>query len=136
MSQTIGRKFGSSLLFWLLLIPVPAQTEKIAAVDAKHHIGETLTVCGLVVDTRYAESIKGSPTFLNFERPFPRQVFTVLIWGNYRAAFDKPEEQYRGQRICVTGKIISYKSRPEIEVRRKNQITIETEDKSLLPLTR
>ena len=53
----------------------------LTATEAKNHIGEQATVCGKVVSTRYAEGSRGSPTFLNFDQPYPNQVFTLLIWG-------------------------------------------------------
>lgn len=43
----------------------------IEATEAKEHVGEEATVCGRVVSTRYAATSRGSPTFLNFERPYP-----------------------------------------------------------------
>jgi hypothetical protein len=76
---------GQFLLPILALIvalssPVAAQ-KKLTANEAKDHVGETATVCGSVVSTRYATSSKGRPTFLNLDKPYPNQVFTVLIWG-------------------------------------------------------
>ncbi len=49
---------------------------------------------------------------LNLDRPYAYHVFTVVIWGEYRSKFDKPEVTYRDQLICVTGKISSYRSIP------------------------
>ena len=70
-----------SLLAVILLSVSPALAQKtLTATEAKDHIGEQGTVCGKVVSTRYAESSRGSPTFLNFDQPYPNQVFTLLIW--------------------------------------------------------
>jgi DNA/RNA endonuclease YhcR with UshA esterase domain len=52
-------------------------------------------------------------------------VFTVVIWGEDRSKFDKPEVTYRGQLICVTGKITSYRDIPQIVVRDPKQIEFE-----------
>lgn len=52
----------------------------LAAVEAKGHVGETATVCGDVGSTRYAARARGKPTFINLDKPYPDQVFTVLIW--------------------------------------------------------
>ncbi len=83
--------------------PLLAQ-QKLSANDSKNHIGESATVCGSVVSTRYAASTKGQPTFLNLDKPYPNHVFTVL------------------KRICVTGKITEYKGAPEIVVDDPGQI--------------
>src|ERR1035438_8655070 len=97
----------------------------LTATEAKDHIGEQGTVCGKVVSTRYAESSRGSPTFLNFDQPYPNQVFTLLIWGSDRSKFDDPEALYRGKRICVAGKITNYKGVPEIVANDPSQVKMQ-----------
>jgi DNA/RNA endonuclease YhcR with UshA esterase domain len=110
------------LLAVVLATPAAAQ-EKLTAAEAKDHIGETATVCGSVVSTRYAVSTKGQPTFLNLDKPYPNQVFTVLIWGENRGKFGTPESGYKGKRICVTGKITEYRGAAEIVADDPGQIS-------------
>lgn len=101
----------------------------IPAAAAADHVGERGTVCGQVASTRYAPSANGEPAFLNLGRPYPDQLFTALIWGEHRPKFDRPpEEQFRDRRICVTGRIGSYRDVPQIVVRRPNQIEIVEEE--------
>jgi hypothetical protein len=101
--------------FCLLAIPsLQAQTKKLTAAEAKNHIGETRTVCGKVASTHFATKSKGQPTFLNLDEPYPKEVFTILIWGSDRAKFGAPETKYRDARVCATGKITSYRGKPEI----------------------
>jgi DNA/RNA endonuclease YhcR with UshA esterase domain len=118
-------------LLWLLIGTVlvsPAQAQKrLTANEAKEHFGETATVCGAVVSARYADATKGQPTFLNLDKPYPSQVFTVVIWGDNRSKFGKPENDYNGKRICVTGKITAYAGLPEIVAEDPKQLRIETE---------
>jgi micrococcal nuclease len=65
------------------------------------------------------------PTSLHLGKPYPNQVFTVLIWGSDRSKFEKPlETLYSGKEICVTGMIKSYQGRPEIIVKEPGQIKI------------
>jgi DNA/RNA endonuclease YhcR with UshA esterase domain len=109
------------LLAVILATPAAAQ-KKLTAAEAKDHVGETATVCGSVVSTRYAASTKGQPTFLNLDKPYPNQVFTVLIWGENRSKFGAPESEYKGKQICVTGKIAVYKGAPEIVVNDPQQM--------------
>jgi hypothetical protein len=82
--------------------------------EAKDHVGEKATVCGEVASTHYAARSRGNPTFINLDKPYPNQVFTVLIWGSDRPKFGDPEEGYRSKRICVTGNIGDYKGIPQI----------------------
>src|SRR5271157_1115535 len=90
------------------------QTGRISAAEAKNHVGERATVCGEVASVHYAARSRGNPTFINLDKPYPDQIFTVLIWGSDRPKFGDPEEAYRSKHICVTGKISDYKGVPEI----------------------
>jgi len=113
------------LLLGSLVTARAVQTRRLTAAQAKDHIGETATVCGVVVDTSYAEKSKGHPTFLNFEQKFPRQTFTAVIWEDNRPKFGRPEIGYKGKRICVTGEIRNYRKRPQIEIKEPGQISVE-----------
>lgn len=115
-----------NLILLSAIVLTPVSADKIAAAQAKEHIGKTKTVCGLVASTRYAEKSKGQPTFLNLDKPFPTAIFTVVIWGEDRAKFGEPEKTLANKRICVTGQITEFRGRPEIEAKEKKQITIES----------
>jgi hypothetical protein len=109
-------------LSFLFAFTDAAQTNKITAAEAKDHVGETRTVCGKVVSTHYATGSKGQPTFLNLDEPYPKEVFTILIWGSDRAKFGTPETKYKDARVCVTGKITSHREKPEIIATEPGQI--------------
>lgn len=121
-------RYNRIILFFVSLfiavIPTNCQ-ETITAYDAKNHIGEIKTVCGMVASTNYAYLSKGKPTFLNLEKPYPDQVFTVVIWQDVRKKFStKPEVFYKNKSICFTGRISEYRKRPQIELKRPNEIEI------------
>jgi hypothetical protein len=118
------RMLIAALIGVVLLSPVQAQ-KKLSASEAKNHFGENATVCGEVVSTRYASSSKGQPTFLNIDKPYPNQSFTVVIWGSNRSKFKTPEEDYKNKKICVTGKITAHGGLPEIIVDNPGNIQIE-----------
>jgi hypothetical protein len=109
-------------LLSLLALSTAAQTNKITAAEAKDHVGETRTVCGKVASTHFASKSKGEPTFLNLDEPYPTEVFTILIWGSDRAKFGAPEMKYKDATVCVTGKITSYRGKPEIIATEPSQI--------------
>ncbi len=114
-----------ALALVLLIIQPALAQKKLTATEAKDHVGETATVCGNVVSTRYASTTKGQPTFLNLDKPYPNQMFTVVIWGSNRSKFGKPEVEYNEKRICVTGKIAEYRGVPEVIADAPAQITVE-----------
>jgi len=101
------------------------QSGHLTAAEAKNHIGERATVCGSVVSTHYAARTNGSPTFLNLDEPYPRQLFTILIWGSDRSKFGDPEAKYGNKRVCVTGLIKDYKGVPEVIAEQPSQIEIQ-----------
>ena len=82
-------------------------------------------VCGQVVSAHYAAGTKGSPTFLNLDEPYPRQIFTILIWGSDRAKFGDPESKYGNKKVCVTGLLKDYKGVPEVVAEQPSQIEIQ-----------
>jgi hypothetical protein len=94
----------------------------LTAPQAKEHIGENATVCGVVASTRYAVRSNRQPTFLNFDQPYPHHIFTVVIWGSDRPKFGTPEVTLLGRQACVSGTIELYKSKPEIIVREPGQL--------------
>jgi hypothetical protein len=102
-----------------------AQSAHLTARQAKDHIGETQTVCGKAVSTRYAARSKGQPTFLNLDTPYPNEIFTILIWGEDRSKFGTPETEYRDKNVCVTGKVTSYRGTPEIVATDPSQIVAQ-----------
>jgi DNA/RNA endonuclease YhcR with UshA esterase domain len=120
------RWFALPILAGLFALLAVAE-KKYSTSEAKEHFGETATVCGEVVSARYADSTKGQPTFLNLDKPYPNQVFTVVIWGNNRSKFGTPEDAYKGKRICVSGKITAYGGLPEIVADDPKQIRTEAE---------
>jgi hypothetical protein len=126
----IKRWFGIAILSCVALAPCDAsaqapQVKKLTAPEAKHHIGEQATVCGKVASTRYVATTRGKPTFLNLDKPYPSQVFTVLIWGENREKFVNPEAMYSDKQVCVTGKITEYRKAPEIVVSEPRNIEVQ-----------
>lgn len=92
--------------------------------QAAAHVSERALVCGRVADAAYPDGIRGRPTFLNFERPYPEQPFTAVIWGRDRSKFGQPEETYRDVGLCVAGRIREHEGRPRIELREPRQLRI------------
>jgi len=99
----------------------------IPAAEASGYVGETARVCGHVASAAYFGSVRGGPTFLNLDRPYPDQTFTIVIWSSSRGRFESPPERlYDGKSICVTGLIETYKGKPQIEVTSPEQVEVTT----------
>lgn len=106
----------------MLAAPV-ACAASLSPEQAIAHVGEHSRVCGVVASAKYASQSRGEPTFLNLGRPYPKHVFTALIWGKDRPAFPDPPESLEGEAICVEGTIEVYRGRAQIIVESPEQIT-------------
>ena len=93
--------------------------------QASGHVGENVTVCGTVASANYAIHAKGQPTFLNLDKAYPHQIFTVVIWGSDRSKFRAPEKTLANKRICATGVIQLFRGSPEVILHEANQLTQE-----------
>lgn len=113
--------------FWLyaLVVLTSWAYSTVTPEDAINHVGETAAVCGTVASANYATGSNGQPTFLNLNRPYPRHVFTALIWGDDRPKFSYAPESLQGEKICVQGVIESYQGTAEIVVKYPSQIVVQ-----------
>lgn len=105
-----------------LILPSQVLAAELTPQQAAAHVGETATGCGIVASANYSVRTKAQPTFLNLDQPYPKHIFTVLIWGSDRSKFGTPEVQFMGKRLCATGKIETYKGKPEIIARDPRQL--------------
>jgi hypothetical protein len=96
------------------------QPAVISDTDAAAHIGEMATVQGLVANV-YTSS-KGN-VFLNFEYPYPNEVFSGVIFSSSVAQFGDLTV-YQGKQVQVTGQIRLYKGKPEIILESPDQLRI------------
>lgn len=113
-----------SLAVAVLMLPIallPASAQSIKAADAKAHVGENATVCGIVASEHTASSSRGEPTFINLDSPYPDQIFTILVWGDDRK--NVGELPRLKSRVCATGLIKDYRGVPEIVVRSSGQFS-------------
>lgn len=99
-------------------------SEKLTAAQAKSHIGKSATVCGVVASADYAVRSQRKPTFLNLDEPYPRHIFTAVIWEEDRSKFGQPET-LKGRRVCVNGLIEEYQGKPQITLRDASQLRPE-----------
>ena len=113
------------LLFGFVLVSPSLAQRKITPLEAKDHIGESATVCGSVVSLNVHGVNEGKTTFIILKNISKLKSFTVVIWGSNRSRFGTPESEYKGKRICVTGKIADYRGVPEIVASNPEQIRAE-----------
>ena len=104
--------------------PVDLAKGQVTAKQAKYYIGEEATVCGQVVSTKFNQNGKSNPTYINLDKKFPDQVFTLVIFGKDRVNFSyEPEKFLYDKRICITGKVAEWNGLPQMII--DNEVAIE-----------
>lgn len=118
------RIIGSAVFILLSLLTHAQQEIKIE--DAAKHEGDSVKICTKIFGAKYFEGSKGSPTLLNAGAKYPDAPLTLVIFGESRATFkNKPEEFYTDKNVCVTGRIVMYKGKPEIVLTSEAQMEVK-----------
>lgn len=108
--------------FVLFALSCSAQ-KKIAAKDASKHSGETLMICDKVYAT---EPVKGENLTLLYLGSETGQYLTALVKGPENAKFRwHPERDFKGRKVCLSGKIVDYKGKPAIYVTDASQLKLD-----------
>jgi DNA/RNA endonuclease YhcR with UshA esterase domain len=115
-----------SLFFAVLLIDwLPsaiAQTAiVIADTDAAKHIGEKVTVEGIVAEV----FTHGRNFFIDLGNSYPHQTITGWIPENSELADESKIDDLEGRKVRMTGTIQLYKGKPEIKLMSKDQFLLE-----------
>jgi hypothetical protein len=90
------------------------QIEWVLSSEAGDYLGQVKTVRIELSHCAYKPGINGSPTFCN-DQPYPDHVFTYLVWGQDWSHFDQAC-------VLVTGEIVEYGGKSQIEVEEEGQI--------------
>jgi len=76
--------------------------------DAANHYSEYVQVCGKVYGYKALDNL----TLVNLGAAYPDQLLTVVLRGDAKDIYNG----WDGQTICVSGKVVAYKDKPEIVV--------------------
>lgn len=111
------------LLFLVFASFVSAQETTATLETITSFEGKTITICEKVTATH---ETKGGNVLLNFGKPYPNNVFSVIIFKRDRNKFGyNPLEFLQGKTICLTGTVIMYKGKPEIVIKNETEIVIK-----------
>lgn len=94
-------------------------SKTITSKEVKSHIGDSLTVKGFIADIFLSEKV----AYLNFENKFPKNVFSCVIFSADLNKFGDLSK-YKGVNAEVTGKITTYKNKPQVILYSPDQIKI------------
>jgi len=107
-----------------VLLSCKAQTT-ITPEQAKDNIGNTVTVCGIVVNSFYDGKAHGKPTFIDFGAKYPNNTFEVVIWAENLTDFSFKPTDLIGKNVCVTAPIKLYNGKPEMIIKYPDQIKVQ-----------
>jgi len=103
-----------------LLMTRAALAETISVTDVGTHVGQTVTVEGVVGNVYTARS---GVTFIDMGVPYPNNIFTGVIFKGDAAAVGDVSG-LTSKKVDITGTIELYKSKPEIIVKSPDQIKV------------
>ncbi len=119
------KKWLTGLCLLMAGTAIHAQIE-IKVEEAAKHIGDSVKICTKIYGAKYFENGKNAPTLLNAGAKFPDAPLTLVIFGDKRNAFkNKPEVYYVDKEVCITGRIILFKDKPEIILTNEDQIVVK-----------
>jgi DNA/RNA endonuclease YhcR with UshA esterase domain len=104
-----------------LVIASHASAETIRPQDASSHVGQTVTVQGIVDEVHTS---KRGNTFINMGGHYPNQAFTGFIRSQYTPEFPNVNSA-QGKTAAITGKIELYKGAPQIVMQSASQLEVK-----------
>jgi endonuclease G len=106
-------------------IEVDYEKGQVTAKQAKYFVGDECTVCGTVVATKFHENGTTNPTYINLDKKFPEQVFTLVIFGKDRVNFTyEPDKFLYNKTICIKGLVGEFKGTPQMVITSPDAIQI------------
>lgn len=112
--------FILSVLALLLVYKASAQIT-VPAKSAGKHVGKSVKVIDKVFDSKVDPVTKMTILYVGGAAPAP--LLTVLIPEAYRGRFKgRPEVDFKGKDVTVTGMVVNYKGKPGIMIVDPNQL--------------
>ena len=107
---------------WEKLTPELTSLKVIGACQAGNYYGSEMIIEGKVAD---AYRSKTNTIFFNFEKPYPNQCFTAVIFSSNEYKFvNEPENYYKNKMVRVKGEVKKYQGKPEIILETPTQIEV------------
>ena len=96
------------------------------AEQAAKKVGDSIKVCDKIYGGRFFETSKGSPTLLNMGAAYPASPLTIMIPGEVRIKMvGAPEQELKDKNVCVVGRVILFKEKPEIVIYNVSQLQVQ-----------
>lgn len=121
-AEATADKGGRVDFQWEKLTPELTGLKVIGACQAGNYYGKEMMVEGKIAATTRS---KTNTVFLNFEKPYPNQCFTGVIFSSDQYKFvASPEDYYSNKTIRIKGEIKEYQGKPEIILENPSQTEV------------
>lgn len=91
----------------------------ISSETVKDHLGEIVTVKGIVTDVHISEKV----AYLNFGKKFPKNDFSGVVFAGKFNEFDDLEG-FKDKLVEITGSVSVFRNKPQIILNSSDQIKI------------
>ena len=91
----------------------------VTAEKVKDHLGEIITVKGIVSDVHISEKV----AYLNFGNKFPKNDFSGVVFSGKFSEFDDLES-FKDKLVEITGSVSVFRNKPQIILNSSDQIKI------------
>lgn len=117
---------GLSIIFFTALTSNTLQAQNTIPVDSvENYIGKTVKVCDKVYGTHITKGEKKT-TYLNLGADYPNNKLTIVIFERDLPNFGYvPAVFLKDKNVCVTGKVVTYKEKPQIIISESSSLTYE-----------
>ena len=103
-------------------LSLPKNVDNTYTADTHVNDGKIHTVCGTAVSTK--KSNKGN-VFINLDKRFPNQIFSVSIFEKSVKNFSyEPEIYLINKKVCFTGKLTEYNGIPSMVIENEKQVRL------------
>jgi DNA/RNA endonuclease YhcR with UshA esterase domain len=103
----------------LILMATPAVAQTIRPADARAHVGQTVTVEGIVADVHTAG--RSGTTFIDMGGRYPNNALAAVIFSADASKFPNVAA-LSGKTVDITGAVRLYQGKPEIILNAADQL--------------
>lgn len=110
-----------SIVAFIIATQIAFAQTKISIDSISAHMGEQVQICSKI----YGINANDKIFFINLGAAYPNARLTVLIFAKNMANFKDTLQTLGNKQICVTGKLVDYKGKPEIVLIKPEDIIVQ-----------
>ena len=109
--------------------------QKISLNDVKNHINDSVEITSKVSEISYLPNAKNSPTIIYVGGKSPKQLLSVVIFGDIRnkLGYNPQEEKYLQGVVIARGKLELVNRKPQIVIKDPKQLAFIYDEEVPLP---